>query len=179
MRRLFGVTLGLLLAGTTAGAQPKPAPVPPVPPTADQRTPEQLRKEVLDRMRALRAFKIVEALKLDEATSGRLFPILARYDDKEMAIAAERHALMRELREATEAAHPDDARLTATLNKLQANRAKQHAMHDDRVKDVRKVLTPIQQARLVLLLPRLERDFAGWIHEASGRGGPPSLGDEP
>jgi hypothetical protein len=180
VKRLSGVTLGLLsflAMGTTARAQP--APVPPVPPVADQRSPEQLRKEVLDRMRALRAFKIVEALKLDEATSGRLFPILARYDDREMAIAAERHGLMRELREETETAHPDDARLLATLNKLQANRAKQHAMHDDRVKEVRRVLTPVQQAKLVLLLPRLERDFAGWIHEASGRGGPPSFGDEP
>jgi Spy/CpxP family protein refolding chaperone len=179
VKRLSGLTLGLLLAGTTARAQPKPASVPPTPPVVDQRTPDQLRKEVLDRMRALRAFKIVEALKLDEATSGRLFAILARYDDREMAIAAERRALMHELREETEAAHPDDARLTATLNKLQSNRAKQHAMRDDRVKDVRKVLTPFQQAKLVLLLPRLERDFAGWIHEASGRGGPPNLGDEP
>jgi Spy/CpxP family protein refolding chaperone len=130
-------------------------------------------------MRSLRAFKIIEALKLDEATSARLFPILSRYDDREMAIAAERHTLMRELREATESPHPDEARLTATLNKLQATRAKQRALHDDRVKDVRKVLTPIQQAKLVLLLPRLERDFAGWIHEASGRGGPPSFGDDP
>jgi Spy/CpxP family protein refolding chaperone len=178
--RLSGFTLGLLLlAGTAARAQSRPAPVPPVPPVADQRTPDQLRKEVLDRMRALRAFKIVEALKLDEATSARLFPILSRYDDREVAIAAERHTLMRELREETEAPRPDDARLTATLNKLQSNRAKQRALRDDRVKDVRKVLTPMQQAKLVLLLPRLERDFAGWIHEASGRGGPPSFGDEP
>ena len=43
-------------------------------------------------MRALRAWKIVEALKLDEATSARLFPILSRYDEREMAIAAERTA---------------------------------------------------------------------------------------
>jgi Spy/CpxP family protein refolding chaperone len=179
VKRLAGAALGLLLAGTAVRAQPPPAPVPAIPPVADQRTPDELRKEVLDRMRALRAFKIIEALKLDEATSGRLFPILSRYDDREMVIAAERRALMRELREATEVAHPDDARLTATLNKLQASRAKQRALHDDRIKDVRKVLTPIQQAKLVLLLPRLERDFAGWIHQASGRGGPPSLGDEP
>jgi hypothetical protein len=178
-RRFSGVTLGLLLAGTTARAEPPSAPVPSIPPVADQRSPDQLRKEVLDRMRALRAFKIVEALKLDEATSARLFPILSRYDEREMAIAAERHGLMHELREATEAPHPDDARLTATLNKLQANRAKEHALRDERVKDVRKVLTPIQQAKLVLLLPRLEHDFAGWIHEASGRSGPPSFGDEP
>jgi Spy/CpxP family protein refolding chaperone len=173
LKRAAGLALGLLLAGGAAGAQPRPAPVPASPPPAadDHRTPDQLRKEVLERMRALRAWKIVEALKLDEATSGRLFPILSRYDDREMAIAAERHVIMRDLREATEAAHPDDARLTTTLNKLLANRGKQRALHDDRIKDVRKVLTPVQQAKLVLLLPRLERDFAGWIHEASGRGG--------
>jgi Spy/CpxP family protein refolding chaperone len=148
------------------------------PATPDHRTPEQLRKEVLERMRALRAWKIVEALKLDEATSARLFPILSRYDEREMAIAAERHAIMVELREATEAPHPDDVKLTATLNKLLVIRTKEHAMRDERIKEVRKVLTPVQQARLVLLLPRLEHDFAGWIHEASGHGGP-SGGYEP
>lgn len=130
-------------------------------------------------MRALRAWKIVEALKLDETTSGRLFPILSRYDDREMAMAAERHALMHELRQETEAPRPDDARLVATLNKLAASRAKQQQMRDERIKEVRRVLTPLQQAKLVLLLPRLERDFAGWIHQASGRGGPPGPGDEP
>ena len=177
MRRGAGLALGLLLIGGTARAQPRPpTPAPPPPAADDHRSPDQLRKEVLERMRALRAWKIVEALKLDEATSARLFPILSRYDEREMAIAAERHVIMHDLREATEAPHPDDARLTVTLNKLLANRAKQRTLHDDRVKDVRKVLTPVQQAKLVLLLPRLERDFAGWIHEASGRGGGPGPG---
>ncbi len=172
MRRAAGLALGFLLTGATASAEPRPAtPATPSPAADDHRTPDQLRKEVLERMRALRAWKIVEALKLDEPTSARLFPILSRYDEREMAIAAERHVIMRDLREATEAPHPDDARLTATLNKLLANRAKQRALHDDRIKDVRKVLTPVQQAKLVLLLPRMEHDFAGWIHEASGRGG--------
>ncbi|HVV50303.1 MAG TPA: hypothetical protein VHO06_11630 [Polyangia bacterium] len=177
-RAAVGLTLAaLLLGGSATRAQPRPAPPPPAP-AADHRTPDQLRKEVLERMRALRAWKIVEALKLDEATSARLFPILSRYDEREMAIAAERHEIMRDLRAATEAPRPDDAHLTATLNKLLANRAKERALHDDRVRDIRKVLTPVQQAKLVLLLPRLERDFAGWIREASGRGGsgPP---DEP
>ena len=185
MRRPAALALGFLLTGSVARAQPHPAPPSlPAPPAADDhRSPEQLRKEVLERVRALRAWKIVEALKLDEATSARLFPILSRYDEREMAIAAERHAIMHDLREASEAPHPDDAHLTATLNKLLANRAKERALHDDRVKDVRKVLTPVQQAKLVLLLPRFEREFAGWIHEASGRGrgpgGPGPDGDEP
>lgn len=179
MKRTLGLVGVLLLGATAASAQPRPAPAPASPPAgADHRTPDQLRQEVLERMRALRAWKIVDALKLDEATSARLFPILSRYDEREMAVAAERHDIMRDLRAATEAPHPDDAHLTAMLNKLMANRAKERALHDDRVKDVRKVLTPVQQAKLVLLLPRLERDFAGWIHEASGRGGP-GPGDEP
>jgi Spy/CpxP family protein refolding chaperone len=175
------LTLTLTLASGSRAVQAQPRPAPPTPaptPSADNRSPEQLRKEVLERMRALRAWKIVEALKLDEATSARLFPILSRYDEREMENAAERHEIMRDLRAATEAPHPDDAHLTATLNKLLANRAKERALHDDRVKDVRKVLTPVQQAKLVLLLPRLERDFAGWIHEASGRPGP-GPGDDP
>jgi Spy/CpxP family protein refolding chaperone len=138
--------------------------------TEDHRTPQQLRQEVLDRMRALRAFRIVDALKLDEATSGRLFAVLSRYDDREMQIASERHQIMRDLRMDADAPHPDDARLNADLNRLLANRAKQRTMEDERIRDVRKVLTPAQQAKLVLLLPRLERDFAHWIHEVAGRG---------
>jgi Spy/CpxP family protein refolding chaperone len=165
--------IGLVLAalGSAAQAQTLPTTIGAGGAAGDDhRTPDQLRQEVLDRMRALRAFKIVDALKLDEATSGRLFAILSRYDDREMQIAGERHQIMRDLRADADAPHPDDAKLTADLNRLLAYRNKQRAMEDERIKDVRKVLTPAQQAKLVLLLPRLERDFAHWIHESSGRG---------
>jgi Spy/CpxP family protein refolding chaperone len=171
VKRTVGLVAALLLGGTVVRAQPRPTP-PPVaaPGAADHRTPDQLRQEVLERMRALRAWKIVDALKLDEATSARLFPILSRYDDRELQIATERHQVMRELRADADAPRPDDARLNADLSRLMAIRAKQRAMEDDRIRDVRKVLTPAQQAKLVLLLPRLERDFAHWIHEVAGRG---------
>jgi Spy/CpxP family protein refolding chaperone len=164
----------LALAGSAAQAQPRAAGgaagAAGGAGADDHRTPDQLRQEVLDRMRALRAFRIVDALKLDEATSGRLFAILSRYDDREVQIASERHQILHELRSDADSPHPDDARLTADLNRLLANRAKQRAMEDERIKDVRKVLTPVQQAKLVLLLPRLERDFAHWIHQVAGRG---------
>ena len=159
---------GFLILGAAARAQPLPPQPAPPPIPDDHRSAEQLRKEVLERMRALRAWRIVEGLKLDEATSARLFPILARYDEREMAIAAERHDIMHELGPMTDAAHPDDARITAAINRLLANRAKQRALEDDRIKDLRKVLTPAQQAKLVMLLPRLEREFARWVHEVAG-----------
>ncbi|HXU64379.1 MAG TPA: hypothetical protein VN962_21910 [Polyangia bacterium] len=162
--------MAMALAAPAHAQRPPVASGAPDHPADDHRSPDQLRQEVLERMRALRAFRIVDALKLDEAASGRLFPILARYDDREVQIAAERHQAMRDLHADTEAPHPDDARLNADLNRLLAVRAKQRALEDDRIRDVRKVLTPVQQAKLVLLLPRLERDFAHWIHEVAGRG---------
>jgi Spy/CpxP family protein refolding chaperone len=172
------VVAGLLVCGSAAGAEPPPPARPSPPPAAsDHRSPDQLRKEVLERMRALRAWRIVEGLKLDEATSARLFPILARYDEREMVIAAERHDIMHELGPLTDAPHPDDARITASINRLLAIRAKQRALEDDRIKDLRKVLTPAQQAKLVMLLPRLEREFARWVHDVAGH--PGRADDEP
>ena len=146
----------------------RPAPAaanPPIP--GDGRTPEQLRAEVLERMRALRAWRIVDALKLDEATSARLFPILSKYDDREMALASERRDTRRLLRAEVQSVRPDDARLTAAINRLLANRERQRAMDDDRVKELRKVLTPVQQAKLMLLLPRIEHEFAQRIQQAA------------
>jgi Spy/CpxP family protein refolding chaperone len=169
---------GLLVGGSAARAEPLPPARPgPASPAQDHRSPEQLRKEVLERMRALRAWRIVEGLKLDEATSARLFPILARYDEREMTIATERRDIMHELGPLTDAPHPDDARITADINRLLAIRAKQRALEDDRIKDLRKVLTPAQQAKLVMLLPRLEREFARWVHEVAGH--PGRADDEP
>lgn len=175
MKRTALMVFALALATPARAERPGPTGGAAGHAAEDHRTPDQLRQEVLERMRALRAFRIVDALKLDEATSGRLFPILARYDDREVAIATERHQIFHDLRVDAEAAHPDDARLNADLNRLVAVRTKQRALEDDRIRDVRKVLTPAQQAKLVLLLPRLERDFAHWIHEVADRGdsGPP------
>ena len=172
MRRLAA---GLLVAAAVntagAGAASAQAAHRPVPAAAnhDKRSPDQLRKEVLERMRALRAWRIVEELKLDETTSARLFPILAKYDEQELALAAERRDIAQELRALLAAPRPDEGKLTAAINRMLANRAKKHALRDERIAELRKVLTPVQQATLVLLLPRLEREFAQFIRDVAGQ----------
>src|SRR4029077_10127475 len=108
--------------------------VKPPTPTGEQRSPEQLRKEVLERMRALRAWRIVDELKLDESASARLFPILAKFDEREMALAVERRDIARELRSELGAARPDDGKLTKGIDKLLANRARRHAIMDERIR---------------------------------------------
>jgi Spy/CpxP family protein refolding chaperone len=170
MRLAGALLLAVAVVGAGAGvaaAQPQKRPAPAAP-AADRRSPDLLRKEVLERMRALRAWRIVEELKLDENASAHLFPILARYDDQELALAAERRDIAQEIRTLLAAPRPDDAKLAVAINRMVANREKRHAMKDERLKELRKVLTPVQQAKLVLLLPRLEREFAQFIREVAG-----------
>jgi Spy/CpxP family protein refolding chaperone len=137
----------------------------------DRRSADQLRKEVLERMRALRAFKIVDELKLDETASARLFPILAKYDDREMALSSERHDIVRELKAELAASRPDNGRVEKAVDRLLANRTRRHALQDEQIKELRRVLTPVQQGKLALLLPRLERDFARFVHQVAERPG--------
>jgi len=172
VRRLIaGVLMGTAVAAAAAPASaqgPHRGPA-AAPAGGDKRSSDQLRKEVLERMRALRAWRIVEELKLDETASARLFPILAKYDEQELALAAERRDIAQELRGLLAAPRPDDAKLTAAIERMLANRVKRHALKDERIKELRKVLTPVQQAKLVLLLPRLEREFAQFIREVAGQ----------
>jgi Spy/CpxP family protein refolding chaperone len=172
---LAAAVVGAALSGGVARADKPAAAVPPPPEAArpgapipgDGRTPDQLRGEVLERMRALRAWRIVEALRLDEATSARLFPILSKYDEREMSLAIDRRDIARSLRAEVQSSRPDEARIKAGIDRLLANRERQRAMEDERVKELRKVLTPVQQAKLMLLLPRLENEFARRVRQAA------------
>jgi Spy/CpxP family protein refolding chaperone len=164
---LLGVVAGTVPAraqGTAPAASGKSAAA------SERRSAEQLRKEVLEHMRALRAFKIVDELKLDENASARLFPILAKFDEREMALANERHEIVRELKAELAVPRPDNARLEKTVDRLLANRTRRHALHDEQIKELRKVLTPVQQGKLALLLPRLEREFARFVHQVAEKG---------
>jgi Spy/CpxP family protein refolding chaperone len=175
LRSLAVAVVALLPAATTARAEGAPAAGPPTPAAKtgtapERRSVDQLRKEVLEHMRALRAFKIVDELKLDETASARLFPILAKYDERELVLSNERHEIVRELKAELAAAKPDNARVEKAVDRLLANRARRHTLHDEQLKELRKVLTPVQQGKLALLLPRLERDFARFVHQVAEKG---------
>lgn len=168
---LFG---SMLFAAATASAQPKGPPGRR--PGGD---PEELRREVMERMRAMRAWKLAEALKLDEGTSAKLFPLLSRYDEREVEIMKEMGDSMRGLRAEVEAPKPDNTRITTYIDKLLATRGKQRGLEDDKVKDLRKILSPVQQAKLVMLLPRIEQHFRERIREAMEKRRRMGGGDDP
>jgi Spy/CpxP family protein refolding chaperone len=127
---------------------------------------EHLREQIIDKLRAERMWKLTEALKLDEATAARLFPLLAKFDDQERAIGKERGPIVRDLRDAVDAASPDANRINGLVEKLMGIRARRQALEAEKLASVRKVLTPAQMGKLMLLAPRIDEGFRERIREA-------------
>jgi len=128
---------------------------------------EKLRKEVFDQMRAMRMWKLTEALKLDQDTAAKVFPLLAQYDERAAALAKERGQIARGVhQEMRSPGGPNRAKLDGLIDGLLANQRKRHELDEERFKALRQALTPLQQAQLLLLLPRLEDDFRHRIREA-------------
>jgi hypothetical protein len=170
------VLLGLLLASPARAEGPRP----PVPERKAEK--ERLREQIMDKLRAERMWKLTEALKLDEATAARLFPLLAKYDDQERAIAKERGPLARDLRDALESASTDSTRLNGLIDRLIDIRKRRQAMEAEKMAAVRKVLSPAQMGKLLLLAPKIDEGFRERIREAvqSARkgGGPTEPADQ-
>jgi hypothetical protein len=170
-----GALLALALqapAAAAPGGKPaseRPA-LTPAQEEARRQVHEKLRSEVLDQMRAMRMWKLTEELKIDESTAGKVFPTLAKFDDRAREIGRERREIGRQVREQTEAQSKtgkvDDAKLRVLIDQLLANQKKRNALDEERFKALQPALTALQQAKLLLLLPKLEDDFRRRIREA-------------
>jgi Spy/CpxP family protein refolding chaperone len=129
------------------------------------------RARVLDKIRAVRAARIIEALNLDEATATRLFAVLDRFDDQILVLKREIAQLRRELRAQLDAGKLDEADATQRVNRLLAARNEIAKIEDQRAAEVRKVLNVRQFATLVIVLPEIERDIEMRIRKALDRRG--------
>src|SRR5512144_1802637 len=83
-----------LVVALAAPAIAQPAPRGPV----DQQ--QNRREAIKKKIRALRAYTLTEELVLDETTAGKLFPLLAKYDDITDKLLGQRVDLARRLRDA-------------------------------------------------------------------------------
>jgi hypothetical protein len=127
---------------------------------------QEKRDRIRDRIRAMRAWKLTEALELDEQTAARLFPILSRYDERYDALAAEAAAASAALRKELEAEAPRAPVLDRRMNELAAAHDKLHAWQRERFAAVRRVLTPAQAAKMLVLLPEIDQEVRREIRRA-------------
>ncbi len=127
------------------------------------------REKIKQQILSLRAWMLTRELALDEATAGKVFPVLAKYDDQFAKILRENLDLRREAEGA--AARSDNKALDNVVDKLLANQRARWAIEEARFKDVRRVLTPAQAARLVVVMPKVDRRLQLELRKALRPGG--------
>ncbi|HEX2686525.1 MAG TPA: hypothetical protein VHN14_07900 [Kofleriaceae bacterium] len=160
--------------GKIAGAQPRhgggaPGPaeragVPPAGAPTGTTGAIDRREQIKKKIRAMRAYTLTEELALDERTAGTLFPVLSRYDDETDKLLEKRVDVQRRLRHVDSI--KDGKAIERLLDEAVAIQRSFWDLEDRRVADLRKVLTPMQTAKLLVVLPALERRIQNQLRKA-------------
>jgi Spy/CpxP family protein refolding chaperone len=168
MRRVVIAMMLLALFAPAAVAQPANGPGP-----AGQNRRERIKK----RIRALRAYTLTEELSLDEQAAAKLFPVLSKYDDQLEQLLITRADVMRRLRNVADLKDPKA--IDKLIDEAVANQRGFWDVEDKRLTELRKILTPTQIARLVIVLPALERRIQNQLRKVvqGGGGGDGTGGD--
>ena len=143
------------------------------------------RERIKKKIRALRAYTLTEELQLDETTAGKLFPVLAKYDDELDRLLQQRADIERRLKGAGDVKDP--RALNTLIDEAVANQKAFWESQERRVTELRKILTPAQTARLLVVLPEFERRIQNQLQRAlkggpgvrAGRGGRGKLAPSP
>jgi len=162
MIRTIGLALAVVLAAPAVDAQPAG------PPNIARR--ERIKRKI----RTLRAYTLTEELQLDEVTAGKLFPALAKWDDEFDKLLLQRADIEKRLKAAD--AIKDPRALDKLVDEAVANQRAFWDAQDKRLAELRRILTPAQTARLLVVLPVLERKIENQLRRAIRGGGPKAGG---
>jgi hypothetical protein len=150
------VVLAVVLALAAPGAHAQPAP--------GASLAEKRREKIKNRIRALRAARLVE--ELGDQVTARVLPILAKYDDEFDKLLGQRAEIERKL---ARAGTGDAKVVDKVIDEAVANQRAFWDSEDRRLAELRKVLTPAQVARLLVVLPPLERRIQNQLRAAIER----------
>lgn len=117
--------------------------------------PVERREQIKRKIRAMRAYTLTEELALDEQTAGRLFPVLSRYDDEIDRLLEKRRDIQRRLRAGDSLRDP--RAIDRLIDDAIANQRAFRDLEDKRIGELRKILTPVQMTRLLVVLPAIDR----------------------
>jgi hypothetical protein len=128
-------------------------------------TPEDRRAKIKKRIRALRAYTLTEELSLDEQTAGKLFPLLAKFDDEFDKLLTARVDVEKRLQDA--GAQTDGKAIDKVIDEAAANQKALWDTEAKRLAELRKILTPQQVARALVVLPKMERQIQNQLRKAA------------
>jgi hypothetical protein len=162
MKTLLVVVAVLVASPVFAQPAPKGPPAPAAQLGAARS--ETRREKIKTRIRALRAYTLTEELSLDEQTAAKLFPLLAKFDDEFDKLLVTRAEVQRRLE--ASAAVTDPKQLDKLIDEAIANQRAMWETEERRLVQLRKILTPAQTARVLVVLPAMERKIQNQLRRA-------------
>ncbi len=112
-----------------------------------------------ERIQLYRLWKIMEDLDLTDDQVDKFFPLMREMGKKEKALARQRHALVKGLREELGKEEPSDSRLKQLLADLNRNARDVVDTKNETIDSGAKILSTRQQARMALELHEVERNI--------------------
>ena len=104
------------------------------------------------KFRIVRVLEIKEALELDEDTALKLNDIFIKFDGEREDSAKELQKDLKSLRDSMFSGKADDWDLARLLDRISDGREHMFKIMKREVKEIRQLLSPVQQSRLVLLM---------------------------
>jgi len=129
--------------------------------------PKGKHERIRERIETLRLWKLTKALDLDEVTASRLFPLLNRYDKKRFRIEKAVRKDMGDLKRALEDGNRNE--IQEILQRLEDRHRELQRLNNEEMAEIKKILTPEQQARYVLFQYRFKREMRKMIEKARAR----------
>lgn len=176
-RSMILVALAALLLAAPAGAQQPGAGAPP-PAGARPARPgkpglEAKRQRVRQRIHALRANQLTRALGLDGPTATKVTAALGRWDQQVAGVRRRATQARQQLRQELRKPAPDAARINTLIDELLRQQRATWTLQEQRFQELRRLLAPAQAARLMVLLPEIDRRIQRKIQKImrDGRGG--------
>jgi len=145
---------------------------------------EQRHRVAQEKIRTLRLMKLVEVLDLDEKTGIKVARVLKQTDEERKTLHGKAQDRMRALEAAAAANKPRNKELTRLVDELLSIRRELHQVEEKEFKELRKVFTPLQQGRYVLVMHQFREKVQRLLHREGrrhrrGPGGPPGAGPGP
>ena len=131
---------------------------------------QEKREEIRKKVEAIRIWRLTDALKLDEKTAARFFPVLSSLTQRRHELFRENREAERELRLSLETNKPDEKKIKASLDKMEKNHHEMTKLIEKEVEATKEHLTVEQQARYYLFQQDFQREMRGMIAGSRGQG---------
>lgn len=123
------------------------------------------REEMRRKIEIIRIARLTQELNLDGETAARLMPLLTEFDQVDKAHKQSSAQLGRELKQLTDADPVDASALKAAIAKWWDNEAVHQQRRREVFEQTASVLSVEQQARLMLFVPRFQREVREIVRE--------------